>query len=72
MDQLPLPVLIVLIVAAIAAGLYLGHRAGKAVPRAGSRTDDKTLGKRARDAATSGVVRLWKWNRARKKSGEKA
>ncbi len=72
LDQLPLPLLIVLIVAAIAAGLYLGHRAGKAVPRAGSKASDKTLGKRARDAATSGVVRLWKWNRARNKPSDKA
>lgn len=70
MDQLPLPLLIALIVLAIAAGLYLGHRAGKAVPRAGSRNDGKGLGTRAREAATSGVVRLWKWNRARKRSAD--
>lgn len=71
MDQLPLWVLIVLILAAVAAGLYLGARAGKAVPRAGSGSDDRSLGARARAAATGSIVKLWKWNRARKRSGEK-
>lgn len=68
MDQLPTPLLVVLVVAAIVLGLWLGHRAGKTVPRAGGPDGDrKTLGARAREAATGGVVRLWKWNRARKK-----
>jgi hypothetical protein len=71
LDQLPLPVLVALVVLAIVAGLYLGYRAGNAVPRAGSRSDGKTLGARARGAATSGFVRLWKWSRARKRSAEK-
>lgn len=68
LEQLPLPVLIALIALAVGAGLYLGYRAGKAVPRAGSReAEGKTLGARAREATTSGIVKLWKWNRARKK-----
>jgi hypothetical protein len=71
LEELPLPLLIVLIVAAIAAGLYLGYRAGKAVPRAGSRDGGKSLGTRAREATTSGIVKLWKWNRARKKARDK-
>ncbi|MBX7079094.1 MAG: hypothetical protein K1X88_07910 [Nannocystaceae bacterium] len=71
MDELPLPLLIVLILAAIAAGLWLGHRAGKAVPRAGSgKGEGKTLGERARSAMTGGIVKLWKWNRARKRESE--
>ena len=49
----------------------LGHRAGKAVPRAGSRQGGTTLAARAREAATAGFVKAWKWNRARKKSAEK-
>ncbi len=71
LDNLPLPVLVALVVLAILAGLYLGHRAGKAVPRAGSREGGKTLAARAREAATAGFVKAWKWNRARKKSAEK-
>ncbi|MBK6922084.1 MAG: hypothetical protein IPH07_32125 [Deltaproteobacteria bacterium] len=68
MEELPLPLLIVLIVLAVAAGLYLGHKAGKAVPRAGNGKDDgKSLGARARGAVTGGIVKLWKWNRARKR-----
>ncbi len=70
MDSLPLPLLIVLVVLAVAAGLYLGHRAGKAVPRAGSRQGGKTLAGRAREAVGAGVVKLWKWNRARKRPPE--
>lgn len=68
LEQLPTPLLVVLVIAAIALGLWLGHRAGRSLPRAGGPDGDrKTLGARAREAATSGVVRLWKWNRARKK-----
>ena len=68
MEALPLPVLVLLILAAVAAGLWVGNRAGKQLEA--SRDDDKkgkTLGARARSAATSGVIRLWKWNRDRKK-----
>lgn len=68
MDELPLPLLVVLIVAAVVAGLYLGHRAGKAVPRRDEKGEGKTLGARARSAATGAVVKLWTWNRARKKA----
>lgn len=68
MEQLPTPLLVVLVVAAIVLGLWLGHRAGRTLPRAGGPNGDrKTLGSRARQAATSSVVRLWKWNRDRKK-----
>jgi hypothetical protein len=60
--------IIVLVLVAIALGLWLGHRAGRSLPRAGGPDGDrKTLGARVREAATNGVVRLWKWNRERKK-----
>jgi hypothetical protein len=72
LEELPLPLLIALIALAVAAGLYLGYRAGKAVPRAGSRDSGKSIVTRAREATTSGIVKLWKWNRARKKSRDKA
>jgi hypothetical protein len=70
LEQLPLPLLIALIVLAVVLGLYLGHRAGKAFPRAGGKDGGKSLGTRAREAAQSGVVKLWKWNRARKKAAK--
>ena len=66
-QELPLPLLVVLIVAAVIAGLWLGNRAGKALPA--DRRDGKPakpIGARIRGAATDGIVRLWKWNRARK------
>lgn len=71
-QELPLPLLVVLIVAAVIAGLWLGNRAGKALPTE-RRKDGKagpTLAARARGAATSGIVKLWKWNRARKKAAD--
>lgn len=67
MEELPLPLLVVLIVLAVAAGLYLGHRAGKAVAPVGGKDEGKSLGARARGAVTGGIVKLWKWNRARKR-----
>jgi hypothetical protein len=71
-ESLPLPLLVVLIVAAVIAGLWLGNRAGKALPP--DRRDGKPakpIGARIRGAATDGIVKLWKWNRARKKEAEK-
>lgn len=70
MDQIPLPLLVLLIVAAVVAGLFLGSKAGKAVPiesKDGTKRGNKTLGARVRGAATDGVVKLYKWNRDRKK-----
>lgn len=66
METLPLPVIIALIVAAVAFGLWVGNRAGKSLPgEEGGKK--KTIGARVRDAATSGVIKAWKWNRKRKK-----
>lgn len=65
-EQLPLPLLVVLIVAAVIAGLWLGYRAGKALPERRDGKPAQTIGERVRSAAGSGVVKLWKWNRARK------
>ena len=66
MENLPLPVVIALIVAAIAFGLWVGNRAGKILP-SDEGAKKKTIGARVRSAATSGVIKLWKWNRDRKK-----
>ena len=70
-EEIPFPLLVLLIVAAVVAGLVLGAKAGKIAPA--SSTDGKprkTLGARVRGAATDGVVKLWKWNRDRKKKDE--
>ena len=67
-NELPLPVLIVLVIAAIALGLFLGAKAGKPLGKHKDGSDrDSTLAARARAMATRGVVRLWVWNRDRKK-----
>lgn len=67
MAGLPLYLLIILIVAAVAAGLWVGGRAGQEVE--GSRGKGaKPIGTRVRDAAGRGVVKLWKWNRSRKRA----
>ena len=66
MDAIPMWLLVVLVVVAIGAGLWIGLRAGELRPGEES-GPTKKLGARARDAATRGVVSLWKWNRARKK-----
>ena len=68
MEALPLPLLILLILAAVAAGLWVGGRAGKQLEASeDEKSKGKSLGARARSAATNGIIRLWKWNRGRKK-----
>jgi hypothetical protein len=66
MDSLPVWLLAVLVVLAVVAGLVVGHRAGQFVP-ADDGDGKKSLASRAREAATRGVVSLWRWNRERKK-----
>lgn len=66
MESIPVWLLVMLILAAVAAGLYVGHRAGELGP--GDRNaPKKSIGGRARELATRSVVSLWKWNRDRKK-----
>lgn len=74
MSELPLPLLVALVVLAIIVGLVVGARAGrhKALDqrrrkRVQGKSAAQRMGQRARELTTSGVVRLWKWNRARKK-----
>jgi hypothetical protein len=69
MSSFPTWLLITLIVVAVGAGLYIGHRAGALAPGE-ERAPRKSLGSRARDAATRGIVSMWKWNRARKKKAK--
>jgi hypothetical protein len=63
---MPTALLVLLIVLAVAGGLYVGHLAGQQRPIEGSKAP-KSLGERARTAATQGALGLWRWNRARKK-----
>lgn len=64
---MPTALLVLLVVLAVAGGLYLGYRAGQPRKQVDQRAPPKSLGTRARDAAGRGVVELWRWNRARKK-----
>jgi hypothetical protein len=65
---MPTALLVLLVVLAVAGGLYVGHLAGRQQPRPMEGTKPpKSLGERAREAATRGAVGLWRWNRARKK-----
>lgn len=63
---MPTPLLVLLIVLAVAGGLYVGFTAGQQRSVAGQRPP-KSIGTRAREAATKGALGLWRWNRARKK-----
>jgi hypothetical protein len=63
---MPTAVLVLLVLLAVAGGLYLGHMAGQQRPLEG-KAPPKSIGQRAREAATQGAVGLWRWNRARKK-----
>jgi hypothetical protein len=72
-EEIPFPLLVLLIVAAVIAGLVLGAKAGKIAPAASSDGKPKRpLGARIRGAATDGVVKLWKWNRARKAKADES
>ena len=68
MEELPYWAIIALIVVAIGFGLWVGNRAGKLLPAdEDDKKKKKTLGARARGAVTSGIIKLWKWNRVRGK-----
>lgn len=64
MESLPLPLLIFLIVLAIAVGLWLGGRTQREVE---ARKDGKPIATRLREAGTRGVLALFRWNRKRKR-----
>ena len=65
---MPTALLVVLIVLAVAGGLYVGYVAGQPRPEPlDGKKPPRSLGQRAREAATQGAVGLWRWNRARKK-----
>jgi len=66
METLPIPLIIALILAAVVFGLWLGNRAGQLLP-GDEDGKKKSIGARIRGAATGGVIKLWKWNRKRKK-----
>jgi hypothetical protein len=63
---MPTSLLVLLLVLAIAGGLYLGFSAGQHRAVEAQKTP-KSVSARAREAATKGALGLWRWNRARKK-----
>lgn len=63
---MPTALLVLLIVLAVAGGLWIGYRTGQARPLS-TEAPKKSIGNRARDAATKGALGIWRWNRARKK-----
>lgn len=64
---MPTSLLVLLIVLAVAGGLYVGYTANQQRSIVADKAPTKSLGTRAREAATRGALGLWKWNRARKK-----
>lgn len=73
MNEIPLPLLIILIIAAVIAGLWVGWRANDRMEA--SRAEDakgKRLGTRARELATRSAVSLWRWNRERQRKSKPA
>jgi hypothetical protein len=71
LNELPFPLLVILVILAVIIGLVVGARAGRidAMDRKKNRgkSTAQRVGRRARELATSGVVSMWKWNRARKR-----
>jgi len=63
---MPTPLLVLLVVLAVAGGLYVGFSAGRHRSIDG-KAPPKSVGARAREAATRGAVSVWRWNRSRKK-----
>ena len=66
-NEIPYPLLVILVLLAIAAGLWVGGRANHELESSHKDKSGKSLGARARTAVTHGVVSLWKWNRQRQK-----
>lgn len=67
MNELPYPLLVILVVLAVVAGLWVGGRANDELETSRKDKSGKSMGARARGFVTQGVVSLWKWNRNRQK-----
>lgn len=67
MTEIPYPLLVILILLAVAAGLWVGGRANDQLETSRKDKAGKSFATRSREAATKGVVSLWKWNRQRQK-----
>ncbi|HGG56574.1 MAG TPA: hypothetical protein ENK31_02130 [Nannocystis exedens] len=74
-ETLQLIILIILVVAAVGAGLWVGKGLGDASRKARKlqgRSRDKeslatSIGKSAQDLISGSAVRVWKWRRERKR-----
>ena len=62
-----LPILVVLVILAVGAGALVGNLANRRLEEARETRGKPTAAQRIRDAATRSVVRLWKWNRERRR-----
>jgi hypothetical protein len=54
----------------VGAGAAVGKLANRQLEESRDQRSQRSAADRARHAATGSVVRLWKWNRARKKNKE--
>jgi hypothetical protein len=76
LNEIPYPLLVILVILAVILGLFVGARAGRldAIDRKKDRgkSTAQRIGRRARALATSGVVSLWRWNRSRKRAAAAA
>lgn len=68
MQEIPRVLLIILILAAVIAGLWVGSRANDQWESSKQANKGKSLGTRARELSTRAVVSVWKWQRARARS----
>lgn len=73
--DIPYALLIILIILAVLAGLWVGRRANTTLAEREKSDEGWSLTTSLRKAATNGVITLWRWNRdrqARAKANEKA
>lgn len=66
-DTLQLVFNVLVLVLAIIAGLWFGHQIGESSSKAKDGKPRRSFGKAVQAAATTSAVRLWQWQRARKK-----
>lgn len=59
-------ILIIILIAAVIAGLWVGTKLGEASREKGGK--GASIGKQAQGLLSDGVVRLWKWQRERSKA----
>jgi hypothetical protein len=74
-DPITAAFMILAVILAVIAGLWFGTVLGESAAGTDKQKDGKPVPRRSfgdalQNAATTSAVRLWKWNRARKKKSE--